>query len=179
MRLNHEGMGFVACRFLALVAQTCIVINLGSRRYQHRLQPQKHHRGELAKITWPSTTKRRIVLIPTNIHLEMEDSLPKYLHKTDKKSTEEGRFATLVYCTMPDWKSNPGPETVERSLNLAHHPQISGRGNIVRMDGRIAKSKRPNLKASLEKLQTGTLSTNSSEICFTAPTLNGPFHFGL
>ena len=67
-------------------------------------------------------------LIPYNIHLEMEDSLPKYFgYKTDKKSTEEGSVPRSACCTMPDWKSNQGPETAERLLNLAHRLQMSER----------------------------------------------------
>ena len=145
----------MACRFLALVAQTCIVINLGSRRYQRRLQPQKHHRGELVKNQADLNHKTTDLLIPTNIHLEMEDSLPKYFgYKTDKKSTEEGRRATLRLLYDARLEVQPGARN-RRAIAEFGPPSSNQRKRklLSWMDGRIAKSKRPNLKASLEKLQ--------------------------
>ena len=85
----------------------------------------------------------------------MEDSLPKYFgYKTDKKSTEEGRRATLRLLYDARLEVQPGARNRRAMLNLAHHPQIQRKRKLLSwMDGRIAKSKRPNLKASLEKLQ--------------------------
>lgn len=95
-------------------------------------------------------------LIPTNIHLEMEDSLPKYFgYKTDKKSTEEGRRATLRLLYDARLEVKPGARN-SRAIAEFGAPSSDQRKRklLSWMDGRIAKSRRPKLKASLEKLQS-------------------------
>lgn len=94
-------------------------------------------------------------LIPTNIHLELEPSLPMYFgYKTDKKSTEEGRRATLRLLYDARLEVKPGARN-SRAIAEFGPPSSSQRKTklLSWMDGRIAKSQRPRMRASLEKLQ--------------------------
>ena len=155
MRLNHEGMWVL---WRADFGSRCTNMHCHksrSRRYQHRLQPQKHYRESFYKSHGPQPQNDGSYLIPTNIHLEMEDSLPKYFgYKTDKKSTEEGRRATLRLLYDARLEIQPGARN-RRAIAEFGPPSSNQRKRklLSWMDGRIAKSKRPNLKASLEKLQ--------------------------
>ena len=93
-------------------------------------------------------------LIPTNIHLELEDSLPTYFgYKTDKKSTEDDRSTTLLLLYESTLIVHPGVQN-RRAIAEFGLPSSSQRKNklLSWMDGRIAKSKSPRLKASREKL---------------------------
>lgn len=94
-------------------------------------------------------------LIPTNIHLEGEDSLPTYFgYKTDKKSTEEGRRATLRLLYDARLEVKPGARNSGAIAEFGPPSSTERKSKLLSwMDGRIAKSTRPNLKASLEKLQ--------------------------
>ena len=94
-------------------------------------------------------------LIPNNIHLEMEDSLPKFFgYTTDKKSTEEGRRATLRLLYDARLEVKPGALNSTAIAEFGPPSSTQRKRKLLSwMDGRIAKSKRPNLKASLEKLQ--------------------------
>jgi len=95
-------------------------------------------------------------LIPSNIHLEKEDSLPKHFgYKTDKKSTEEGRHSTLLLLYESTFVVYPGARN--RSAIAEFGPPSSDKRKwklLSWMDGRIARSQRPALKTSLDKLLT-------------------------
>lgn|GEM_PF-7122246 len=130
------------------------------------------NKSQKPKVSTPAPTKKNTVpqrkktsgpqpqddgsyLIPSNIHLEKEDSLPKHFgYKTDKKSTEEGRHSTLLLLYESTLVVHPGARN--RSSIAEFGPPSSPQRKtklLSWMDGRIAKSRRPNLKSSLDKLQ--------------------------
>ena len=94
------------------------------------------------------------VLIPSNIHLQREDSLPKFFgYKTDKKSTQENRRAALreLY--------NANLETTPSALNTSSIKEFGTAGSQKRknkilswFEGRIDRSDSPRLASSREKL---------------------------
>lgn len=119
-------------------------------------QTQKTPSGRTHKASHaPQPQNDGSYLIPTNIHLEFEDSLPKFFgYTTDKKSSEEGRRAKLRL--LYDARLEVKPGALNSGAIAEFGPPSSDQRKeklLSWMDGRIAKSKRPNLKASLEKLQ--------------------------
>jgi len=94
------------------------------------------------------------ILIPTNIHLRGEDSLPKFFgYKTDKTSTSEQRkvalsklFEAKLVTSQDALNSNSIAEFGSASSQTRKKKIISWFG------GRVYRSNSPNLKESRRKL---------------------------
>ena len=95
------------------------------------------------------------VLVPDKIHLRGEDSLPKFFgYKTDKTSTQESRRAALrdLYNAKLETSND-----ATNSYSIGEFGPASDdkrkRKIISWFDGRIDRSKRPNLVKSKRKLE--------------------------
>tara|TARA_B100000925_G_C21998402_1_gene470070 strand:+ start:587 stop:1117 length:531 start_codon:yes stop_codon:yes gene_type:complete len=95
------------------------------------------------------------ILVPVNIHLEFQDSLPKFMgYKSDKNSDNKMRRNALeaLFCNNFVVHKN-----AENRFSIGEFGKPESKKRLTKIiswfDGRIAKSQRPNLASSLKKLK--------------------------
>lgn len=95
------------------------------------------------------------ILVPVNIHLQYQDSLPKFMgYKSDKKADNNLRRTALEALFSKNFVVHKNADN-RFSIGEFGEPESNKRLTkiIDWFDGRIAKSQRPQLAVSLKKLQ--------------------------
>ena len=94
------------------------------------------------------------ILVPGNIHLQRQDSLPKFFgYKTDKKSTQDQRRASLEKLYHAELQVSQGAPNKSSINEFGPASSDKRKGKILSwFDGRIDRSDRPKLAASRAKL---------------------------
>jgi hypothetical protein len=94
------------------------------------------------------------VLVPGNIHLQREDSLPKFFgYATGKKSKQELRRAALLKLFEAELQTSPGAPNISSIGEFGPASSEKRKEKILSwFEGRIDRSRLPKLAASRAKL---------------------------